>query len=481
MRYFFYSFFAIIAFALSLQAFAQQGGPIYTTSDPPGSFEPGRGSGAAEACAAIGCGNWWCASSNGSKCGAQGGTHGCDSGFCASSTSVGISGYCPAGMTFSDEHGECRTCPGEVINGQCASPNTVNCDIYSVLNITDGTDHPDGYTSTCVNHGGDCSDADEGFGNAYYDQDFSYCNSAKEKCEELGGTYGAIGSETGSQQVCLHNYGGDQPTCASGSQNWIENTDGSFAVACNSVEGPPNDVCDGSLYDCDGDGNVDDQDRDGCTDNGTSNGSCVGNSSGGSSSGGGGSGSGSGSGGGSGSGSSGGDGQNVGYDPLNPATKGAGDCDPTSQNYGECAGLGGGGNDAGYDENSPLMEGIDDINNNLGDIRTGIGNLNNTASEINDKIPETVTYGDFITEEPLDDSLVGFHSSISGAPIVQAAVNVAGAFSSGGECPAPTFDAFGQSFSLNYHCTLYSSISGILSSAMIAFWLLVGIRHIMSA
>jgi hypothetical protein len=256
---------------------------------------------------------------------------------------------------------------------------------------------------------------------------FDYCLEREQECTASGGTYGAVGYGGGQvNHVCLQNYGNNVPTCASGSQYWIDDpVDGSSAFACVSTT-PPNDVCDASKYDCDGDGNVDDQDSNGIVDNGGANVS--------------------------------GDGVtldangnpiegNVGDDPLDPAVEGAGDCDPTSQNYQEC-----------ISKDSP-QEQILDL-------------LSAEATQITSQ---------YTGSDSVADSSLGFYNGLSSVPIVSAMSGLGASFTGSGECPAPSFSAFGTDFTMNYHCTLYSSISGMLSAVMFGIWTLLAARHLMSA
>lgn len=119
--------------------------------------------------------------------------------------------------------------------------------------------------------------------------------------------------------------------------------------------------------------------------------------------------------------------------------QGAGQCDPTAANYLEC--IGGG------------------------------------------EPPEPTQWPDSQkTGQDLQAAGQGFIDQLSTVPIVAAGADFAGVFTGGtGTCPAPTFSAFGQTFALDYHCTLYSQISGILSAVMLVFYSLVGLRNVMSA
>ena len=162
------------------------------------------------------------------------------------------------------------------------------------------------------------------------DGEFEYCSDQQDECTALGGTFGAVGNGSEMGAVCLLN-GGTPPTCASGSENWVENLDGSSAFSCTPTDPTPT-ICDAQLYDCDDDGFVDDQDNDGCIDNGSANDpACIPTAPGT-------------------PGPNNGDPtepgtddptdepSNVGEEPLDPATEGAGDCDPTASDYAQCIG-----------------------------------------------------------------------------------------------------------------------------------------------
>ena len=200
------------------------------------------------------------------------------------------------------------------------------------------------------------------------DATFDYCQERALECAAQGGTYGAIGSESsGTGHVCLMG-APNVPVCSSGAAlYYVENPDGSGGMTCTPTT-PPNDTCDATKYDCDGDGNVDDQDKDGVVDNGTENlhnqgggGSNTGGSFGGNT----------------------GDfsgtvtdpnspyyGENIGEDKLNPAAEGTGKCDPTATNYADCIGLTGG--DLGEIEDGANQGIIDGIANQVDSITSGM-------------------------------------------------------------------------------------------------------------
>lgn len=249
-----------------------------------------------------------------------------------------------------------------------------------------------------------------------------YCAKSSAACEAAGGTYGyaSIGENVPPSGVCVEQ--SIPPDCASGAVVVVVLSDPP-TQSCVQPDQLPTNRCDGTLYDCDGDGNIDDQNKNGVTDNGIEDDPLV---------------------------------QipdpivdpitglpvdNVGYDDLEPAIEGAGDCDPSAQNYAECA---------GFVDNSPSE-----------DTR---GDQDGISSSTPDEVAS-----DIITR-------------LYAAPLVAMVGNITGIFDlSGAQCPAPTFSAFNTSFVLDGHCSLYSTIAGILSTVMIILFSIIGVRHIASA
>jgi hypothetical protein len=385
--------------------------------------------------------------------------------------------------TFNPETGECENpnpCEGQInpiteqceecasgkwdLAGQCLADECYGTDmpVYNgtgdCVTVGGVACGPDTVTA-CIATGGTCSSVagKVTFGDTDGDHHtFDYCNDDKNACEAEGGTYGAAGNGDEMNPICLVDYGDSIPTCVSGSQLYIENQHiGGTGFSCISAT-PPNDVCDGSKYDCDNDGQVDDQDKDGCVDNGGLNDftSCSGinpetHA-------------------GTGTGET-GHGPNDPNDPwsgtnIGQGTPGAGTCDATESDYAECIGLGEGTGGLTTTESQHLSE----TASRLGEIRdavTGTG----TAP------------GDKFTESDLETSTGNYYGSLQAVPIVAAVGNFTAAFAGAGNCPAPTFQAFGNTYNFDYHCTLYAQIAGVLSGAMFFFWSIVGIRHIMSA
>lgn len=311
---------------------------------------------------------------------------------------------CPVGTTVNPSTGQCDTdpeeppppCEGNVnpYTGQCEECSS---NIYNTHNIDPlATDYGiclpacDPAGMEIYNHGlqegAGCvappEECNPSFGSSFEAATggtFNYCDQLKQECDTAGGVYGAVGTDGQTKHVCIVNM--DPPaTCASGSQYWVENLDGSSGFACITADPPP-EVCNAALYDCDNDGQVDDQDNDGCLDNGAANDpECVTA--------------------GPGEGSGGKDTlpgedttENVGEDELDPATEGAGDCDPTAANYAECIGQNVNITDTFDDEllagadgeaQSGILDYGDALIDSLGDGTSGIAGSSGIGDDITD-------------------------------------------------------------------------------------------------
>jgi hypothetical protein len=78
------------------------------------------------------------------------------------------------------------------------------------------------------------------------------------------------------------------------------------------------------------------------------------------------------------------------------------------------------------------------------------------------------------------ESLQSMSDTISSVPIIASVSNISASIPAG-QCYAPTFNLFGHSITMNMHCTIYSSISSVLSAIFLAMWSFAGLRIIMSA
>jgi hypothetical protein len=271
-------------------------------------------------------------------------------------------------------------------------------------------------------------------GSLLYDPSFSFCQGYADSCASQGGTYGAVGGSESTGHVCLT--ASSMPECSAVSL--FDDGTGVYGAACTSKT-VPNNICDTTKYDCDGDGAIDDQNLDGCLDNGISNGSCVGTTTG--------------------AAPPSTPARNVGDKPFETASSGAGQCDPTSKNYAECAGL---VSAETSQANTDGLQGIQDA------IEAGQEALN---EEIDTEL-FTEDQGSQIGDE--------FSARLASVPLIMA-LNQSTTFSGVAACPSPSFSVLGNTFLINYHCTLYDSISSILGALMIALYSIAGLRHIMSA
>jgi len=251
------------------------------------------------------------------------------------------------------------------------------------------------------------------------------CGDDSASCTAEGGTYGFIGGSDFTESICISptvpNSDGTCPQSYLINQVAPLNEGDAWTLRCVQPPSVPPTICDGRVYDCDGDGNVDDQDGNGIKDNGSraTEEACldcleatpfdpvV----------------------------------NVGVDPLATPEEGAGDCDPTARNYAECIGM------------VP-----DDIDTDVG-VRTNLSSGNS-----------------------LDELGVSVYQRLELVPVVAMVGNVSGLFTlAGAVCPAPEFSLFGTTFALDYHCTLYELVRSVLSALMIVVFTISGIRHVASA
>lgn len=84
------------------------------------------------------------------------------------------------------------------------------------------------------------------------------------------------------------------------------------------------------------------------------------------------------------------------------------------------------------------------------------------------------------TQQTIAQSTSDYVGSLSSVPIVASVSNIASAIPSG-TCPTATLSVFGHSYQLDEQCTLYNSISAVLSAVFLAMWALLGVRILMSA
>lgn len=84
--------------------------------------------------------------------------------------------------------------------------------------------------------------------------------------------------------------------------------------------------------------------------------------------------------------------------------------------------------------------------------------------------PAVPSYGDTFTK---------IKNGISNSPIGQSVSGIRAP--SGGACPAPSFSAFGQSFTIDAHCTLFAQNEHLIRAMFLAFWALLAVIVFLSA
>jgi hypothetical protein len=84
------------------------------------------------------------------------------------------------------------------------------------------------------------------------------------------------------------------------------------------------------------------------------------------------------------------------------------------------------------------------------------------------------------TNDTVQSSVSTYMAAVQATPIVVAFGNLSAAIPSG-TCPAPTLHLLGKDYVMDSGCTLWASVSGILSAVMLIAWTLMGARILMSA
>ena len=304
---------------------------------------------------------------------------------------------CPAGDIIDTATGECKldtdTPPVSCLPVEISFSNEFG-EITSCVTSID----PD--LDTCANPQG-------------YINDVEICGDDKNQCEAAGGDFGYLNSQPVCVQPEIETAGEYCPSGYVVTYNaGLDGAAGSYN--CELPDDLPPTICDATKYDCDGDKNIDDQNKNGCIDNGVADDPLCPNLQPGV----------------------------PGQDPLQPPVQGAGDCDPTSRNYAKCAGF-----------------------------------VDETETEDTRGERENLSSGD-----SMDEVAGNVYTRLENAPIVQMVSNVNQAFTfTNSACPTPSFNAFGSSFSIDFHCQLYLDIASILSAVMMIIFSIAGIRHIASA
>jgi hypothetical protein len=200
----------------------------------------------------------------------------------------------------------CSTSPFIGEDGECLDSDPNLCEGVNKMRILD----QQGFLDSCVDTSPpDPNQCTQVFGMS---EGITLCDDARAQCEATGGSFGYAGAGENMDPICT-TPDASVPLCSSGSMLMVDLGGGDGAFACSPPDELSIEICDSPLYDCDGDGNIDDQNQNGLTDNGTAD-------------------TGQATGGGSGVADA-GEGLNVGFDEFEVQTTGSGQCDPTSTNY----------------------------------------------------------------------------------------------------------------------------------------------------
>ncbi|WP_308365128.1 MULTISPECIES: hypothetical protein [unclassified Microbulbifer] len=156
-----------------------------------------------------------------------------------------------------------------------------------------------------------------------------------------------------------------------------------------------------------------------------------------------------------------------------------------------------------------VSQDLSGIQSEISGVRNSVDQVNSTLtgglSEISEKLsnsngtgecdPESSTYLDCISSGSLpehtatehgdlESAVAGYYGRLEQIPLVQMFSSLGEAFSGipdNPSCPAPTFEIFDTHFTMDFHCSLYEQVAGLLSTLFMIFWTIVGIRHFASA
>lgn len=118
--------------------------------------------------------------------------------------------------------------------------------------------------------------------------------------------------------------------------------------------------------------------------------------------------------------------------------EGSGPCDPEQPDYAECAGF------------------VSDAEPGTQDGLTTVTDIDQIGSDV--------------------------YTRLGNVPLVLAVDNVADVFNVGPQaCPSPSFSLYGETFTIDMHCTILQQFTGTLSAIMLILYSVLGIRHVMSA
>lgn len=164
--------------------------------------------------------------------------------------------------------------------------------------------------------------------------------------------------------------------------------------------------------------------------------------------------------------------------PLQVEQSGAKQCDPTAANYAQCINMAGAVT-AGVNASNGTGNGSGEGEGE------GAGDCDPTAANYIECIAPQGNMPDHTTgnAESFGEALQTFTDGFQQTPPMQIIAKLEHAFdgASDGECPQPTFDVFGETFTIDMHCTLFDQISGVLSAVFSLLWCVMGIRIIASA
>jgi len=114
-----------------------------------------------------------------------------------------------------------------------------------------------------------------------------------------------------------------------------------------------------------------------------------------------------------------------------------------------------------------------DTGTDTGDSGTSIGDL--------DFGNQSFSSPGIFTANTMSETNSIFYDRLTQAPIYQMSVGASQAWPTGGTCPIIDFQVFGTSITTQAHCQIFTSMSGLMASAMSAIWVIFGIVIILRA
>lgn len=79
------------------------------------------------------------------------------------------------------------------------------------------------------------------------------------------------------------------------------------------------------------------------------------------------------------------------------------------------------------------------------------------------------------------ETMQSFQTRLGSSPVVESVKNFSQSVPAGGSCPIGTFSAFGQAFTIDFHCTNIGQFASIISVAFLAVWAIAAFRIFASA